>query len=450
MKNLFKSGVLLCLLWLGYVPGFTLLGQNGNKSPISFQAKNESVREVLSRLSEHETLNLTYNATDAAFDELVSYTAKEKATHEILREILLLIDHEYQQMGNHLLIVRSENYNPSKNQLSQNAKVPATSVSISPGDQLKSGNQVFISPPDTIIRQVEVPVYLRDTLVVFDTIIQFEVQTIRDTVFIEKAGQAPRSGNRRSFGGSISNGAFRFEADRDNSFALGFYLAPALAGYQYREMLDVLPSLRTEDISARNIAFGLDMLYNKNRWQLSLGASLNSYATRFDYNEVNSTGGFFLIDTLDVFYTIIDQQPLYTYITDSTWIPLNRDELVYDRLNRMGLLNINLGVAYTFYRTSNFDYYLKGSMQMGVPLWLKGNTIIDSNGFPATELDNNQFSNWLLGYSAALGMRYQLGNWIDVYAEPVYKRYLTPTTINHPLKRRLHGFGLQLGMMYYF
>lgn len=450
MKNLFKSGVLLCLLWLGYLPGFALLGQNGNESPISFQAKNESVRAVLSRLSEYETLNLTYNATDAAFDELISYTAKEKATHEILREILLLIDHEYQQMGNHLLIVRSENYNPSKKQPAQSAKAPATSASIIPGDQLKSGNQVFNIPPDTIIRQVEVPVYLRDTLVVFDTIIQFEVQTIRDTVFIEKAGHASARGTRRPIGSNISSGVFRFEADRENGLAVGLYLAPALAGYQYLEMLDVLPSLKTEGVSARNIGFGLNVLYNKNRWQISLGAGLSSYATRFDYRKINTSGGFFQIDTLDVFYTVIDQQPVYTYITDSIWIPLNRDELVYDRLNRMGLLNINLGVAYTFYRGSNFDYYLKGSMQVGVPLWLKGNTIIDSDGFPATELDNNQFSNWLLGYSAALGIRYQLGNWIDVYAEPVYKRYLMPTTINHPLKRRLHEFGVQLGMIYYF
>lgn len=450
MKNLYRSGVLLCLFGLGYLPGLALLGQSAMDTPISFQAQNESVRALLSRLSEHETLNLTYNATDAAFDQLITYTAKEKAVHEILKDILLLIDHEYQQMGNHLLIVKSENNNPSKKQLAINENVPKAKHADNRSQPLKAGNQFSGGPPDTIIRQVEVPVYVRDTLVVYDTIVQFEVQTIRDTVFIEKAGQASARGTRRPIGSNISSGVFRFEADRESGLAVGIYLAPAVAGYHYLEMLNVLPSLRTEDISARNIGFGIDMLYNKNRWQLTLGASLNSYATRFDYMEINNTGGFFQIDTLDVFYAIIDQQPVYTYITDSTWIPLNRDELVYDRLNRMGLLNINLGVAYTFYRTSNFDYYLKGSMQMGVPLWLKGNTIIDSDGFPATELDKNQFSNWLLGYSAALGMRYQLGNWIDVYAEPVYKRYLTPTTINHPLKRRLHGFGLQLGMMYYF
>jgi len=445
MKNLLKSGVLLCLFLFGLAPGFALFGQHGSESLINFQAKNESVRSLLARLSEHETINLSYNATDIAFDELISYTAKEKSIHDILTEVLLLIGYEYQQMGNHLLIVKAEANTSSKNQMARLAKVPASSPDNQREDKKKPVNQVLNSYPDTVIRQVEVPVYVRDTLIIYDTIITFQERVLRDTVYMQ-----PKSGRGRARAPSLSADAFRFEADRENSFAAGFFLTPALAGYQYLEMLDLLPSLKTEGISARNIGLGFNLMYHKNRWQFAAGASINSYATRFDYIETNSTGGFFQIDTLDVFYTIIDQQPVYTYITDSSWIPLNRDELVYDRLNRMGLLNINLSVAYTFYQGLNFDYYVKGGMHMGMSIWLKGNTITDSNGFPATVLDNNQFNDWLFGYTAGVGVRYHLGNWIDVYAEPVYRRYLTPTTINHPLKRRLHVFGLELGFIYYF
>jgi hypothetical protein len=450
MNNLYKSGVLLCMFWLGFVPGLALLGQNSLDLTVSFQARNESVRSVLARLSDYETLNLTYNATDTAFDELVSYTANQKTVYAILNDILSLIDHEYKQMGNHLLIVKSTNYTPFRKPPNQSATNTETKLTSDRRKDLKTESRILNAPADTIIQQVDVPVYVRDTLVVFDTVVRFEVQTIRDTVFIEKAAQPSARGSRSLLGSNISNGVFRFEADRQSGLAVGIYLAPAVAGYHYLEMLDVLPSLKTEGVSARNIGLGFDLLYNNSLWQLSLGASLNSYATRFDYIEVNSFGGFFQIDTLDVFYTIINEQQVFTYITDSTWIPLNRDELIYDRLNRMGLLNINLGVAYSLYRGSNFDFYIKTGMHMALPVWLKGSTIVDSNGFMATELNKGQFNNWLFGYSGVIGIRYQLGNWIDVYAEPGYQRYLTPTTKNHPLKRRLHDFGLKVGIMYYF
>jgi hypothetical protein len=72
------------------------------------------------------------------------------------------------------------------------------------------------------------------------------------------------------------------------------------------------------------------------------------------------------------------------------------------------------------------------------------------DGYPATEMNKGTFEKWTYGYQAGIGVRYTLTNWTDIYGELFYRRYLSATTTNHPLNRRLHGAGLKIGLLYYF
>jgi hypothetical protein len=413
-----------------------LMAQDIANQNVDFKVHNEPLRSVLDRFATDHAINLSYNASEVAFNEIITYTASNKNVKEVLAEILAHINHEYKQVGNHFLIVRS----------SENPQTAAKIKAVNTGHEGTASTDVSVILGDTLIKIIEIPVYLMDTLRITDTIVKIEVERVRDTIFIDNTPVKFR--RSRSLSG-ISNGTFRFEPDRDRGWALSMEVSPILGGFQYLNMLDVIPALDAESISLRNTGLGVALQYNRNRFSFIAGLGLTSFGNRFEYTEINSLGGFYKTDTLDIFYTIIQPDTNWIYVTDSTWIPLDRNELSYDQINRIGLIELQLGIATTIIRRTNYSIYMKAGIQVGTPLWLKGSSITDADGFPATKLNKEIFSNWLYAYNFGTGIRYKLGNWIDVYAEPFYKRYVNQTTTNHPLDRRLHGAGLQLGMIYF-
>jgi hypothetical protein len=433
LNNLF----LISLILLLHQSGNLILAQNGTGQPISFYASNESLRSVLGRLSTSQSINLTYNASDEVFDKQVSVNAENKRVTSILSELLSQIDHTYQQVGNHFVII----------------KMPETTR---PSPSNKNSPTVFeplpATPPraDTIIKYVDVPFIIHDTLLIIDTIVKVERELILDTVFVERPSN--RSGRIRPF--TINNDAFRFEADRNKGWATAFSYAHMAAGYHLVSMNDPLGQYSNirdaESYSFRSFALGAELQYNSGNFMFMAGISVNSFSNRFYYSELSTSGGFTQTDTLDFFYTIIQNDTIWKYVTDTSWVPLNSIELLYDRMNRIGLLELNASVAWKVYNGDLFSLYLKTAAHTGIPLWLKGNTVLKSEEYQAVKLEKELVAGYVFAYQAGIGGKIQLSDWTDIYAEVFYKRYINEIVIDHALGRRLHGAGLRLGLLYYF
>jgi hypothetical protein len=437
--SLCKTAAFLIALFFCLRP---VAAQNDGNLITSFKAEDEQLNSVLSRLATNNGINLTYNATEPSFKRKVNYSATEKPVQKILEEILLLTHHEFTQVGNHIVIFPSEHL-PVSPDINKNEKINHPNKP----DYL---TEIVKQPVDTIIRVVEVPVMIRDTLRIVDVVTKTDTITIRDTVFIERV--VPQV--RRTRSGAILRDVFRFEPDRADGWALSFSYAQLVAGYTFPDLKDSDPDLEmvkdSESASVRNFALSSAIQLNKRKFSFSAGLQLSGFSNRFSYSNITSAGGFYAIDTLDIFYTIIDDEPVYTYITDSTWIPLDRDEFFYDQFNRIGLLELQLGVGYTLFADEDVAVYVNGAFSVGAPLWLMGSTIEGVEGYPAIELNKDVFAKWTYAWQAGFGAKYSVGNWADIYGELFYKRYISETVQDYPLNRRLHGGGLKVGLLYYF
>lgn len=428
----------------GFLPGKVVYGQHESDSLLSVAFHERIMRSVLAELSELTSINLSYNASATAFDQFISYNARDKTAAEILEEVLSIINHEYQQVSNHFVIVQSPVL-PDLTTPEQVAQKPVKNQSPIPE---QTTDQSIILRVDTVFIEKKVPVYLHDTLHIFDTVFSFRTDTILDTVFIQ---QRPAHTGIRLRG--ISSDVFRFEADRYNSWAIGISYTQMAAGYNHINARNLNMDEQTikdaEAFSLRNFKLGVQAQYNRNRLNLTAGINVAGFSNRFSWSETNRTGGFYLTDTLDVFYTIAAGDTSWVVIEDSTYIPLDESIKHWDRFNRIGLIELQVSLAYQIIAADYYSLYLKAGMLAAVPIWLNSRSVQNSEGFPVIELSRNDFPSWLYGYQAGIGLRYAFSNWMDLYAEPYYIRYLNPTYDNHPLERRLHGFGFQFGLLYY-
>ncbi len=420
-----------------------IYSQNGLSAKVSLSAENEKLSSVLTRLSAFPGVNFTYNASDPSFDQRVTYSATDRLVGEIIHDILTITRHEYRPVGNHLVIVPSEAhpFDPQPKTISfehLSNSVPQKTDTAEPPEIIEIANLIQDFPPP-----------VRDTIRIVDVVIKTDTVMIRDTVFIERPAQV-----RRTRSGNLIRDVFRFEPDREDGWALSFSYAQLVAGYDYSASGNLDNALQkvkdAEAVSLRNFSMGAALQRNLGKFSLLAGVQFSGFINRFTYADITTNGGFFEIDTLDVFYTVTDGQQVFTYITDSAWVPLDRDALTYDRFNRIGLFEMQLGVGYTFYAMEDVSIYLHGGLSAGVPIWLAGSAIQNMDGYPAEEIDKDMFEKYTFGYQTGLGVRYTLRNWTDIYGELFYRRYLSTTTTNHPLSRRLHGGGVKIGLLYYF
>jgi hypothetical protein len=409
--------------------------QNGEK-PVSFDLHNQTMRAALQKLADENNINLTYNASDPAFDARVSFSVQNKEITEILLMMLDQINHTFQQVGNHLVIVRKPE-SVAEQSKSQDLKAALQSSVYDPGT------------PDTVFIHLETPVLLRDTVIVFDTIVKIEQQIILDTIFIEK----PAINGSRARPASSLNNALRFEPDRRRGWAFLASYNHMVAGYQLISPENLTPELQevkdSEAISARNHGLGAAIQFNAGNFSVAGSLSLTVFANRFYYSEIFRSGGFTKTDTLDVFYTVIQTDTIWKYVTDTTWVPLNREEILFDRMNRIGLLEANISAAFTYFSSDDLSLFARAGLHGGIPVWLRGNTIVDSEGLSAKRLSKEFFSDHTFGYQAGLGAKIKLSDWTDIHAEIYYKRYVSHNIPQHPLNRRLHGIGLSVGILYY-
>lgn len=437
LRNCFLKPVMIVTGFVVTVLASNVFAQQNGEKLSSFDARNQTMRAALQRLADENNINLTYNASDPVFDARISLSVQNREITEILSMMLDQINHTFQQVGNHLVIVpKSESV--AGQSTSQDLIVESKSSVYDPGN------------PDTVFIHVESPVLLRDTVIVFDTIVQIEQQIIRDTIFIEK----PAANGSRARPASALNNALRFEPDRKRGWALMAHYSHMAAGYQLIAPGNLTPELQevkdSEALSVRNAGLGLAIQYNAGNFSFAGGLSLNIFSNRFYYSEIFTSGGFTKTDTLDIFFTIVQTDTIWKYVTDTTWVPLNREELMFDRMNRIGLLEGSISAAYTFFSNNDLKLFTRAGLHGGMPVWLRGNTIVNEAGLNAEKLSKDFFADYTFGYQAGLGASIKLSDWTDIHAEAFYKRYLGQTTPGHPLDRRLHGVGLMVGILYYF
>jgi hypothetical protein len=403
---------------------------------ITFHARNESLRSILKRLADEYPINFTYNASDPVFDQLISYSAQNATVGQVLNTVLKKINHETEQVGNHFVIIRSA--------------VTERIIEVKNETAEPRNNDVIVDSSVAVTVEIpEIPVILTDTIIITDTVIQFKELIIRDTIFMERKPEREVTRPQRLLRDILS-----IEIDQRERWAVGVSYTQIYTAHQLATNQTLTSQLQkvmdAEAVSFRNNGLGVSIQYNLANLTLAGNLGLNRFAHRFTYNELFTSGGFNLIDTLDSFFTIFQNDTLWTHITDTTWVPLESSEIIYDRMNQYLFLESGLSAGYVFYNGRAFSLYGTAALMVSTPLWYRAQTIVDTDGFPPAGETANTLNTWLWAWSAGIGVRTRLSTLSDLFLESGYRSFLNDWNTNHPLDRRVNGFSVRAGLIYYF
>lgn len=423
----------LKLLFRGWLILLPLLGVSGswaqqsNEVRIDFSANQEALSVILDRLSQAAAVNFSYNSADPSFSVAITYQAKEKTVRQILSDILTISGHGYRQIGNQLVVF------PEARAL----EIPDTLL-----EKPTEIHRVDTSSGEQLI--------VRDTIIQYETITRFDTLVIRDTIIIEK--EVPR--DRRPDLIKISQDIFRFEPNREDGWAISFHYGQYYGGFNTSasqnnsSLLAVVDN--SESNSFRNFSLGSELLLNKNKWTFSAGIQLTGFATRIQYHDVQTVGGYFQTDTISWYYTVVQNDTSWIPVTDSTYLPLDRREVNYNQLNRLGYLDLMIGAAYTFYSNNNFSVFVNSKLGNSLLIYHNGILLQDAHDFPGQEYDPNDFKNSLLYYQFGAGMRYKAGNWFDIFSEFGARWYFESALNEYPIDKKYFMLGIKAGLIYYF
>ncbi|NTW23309.1 MAG: hypothetical protein HGA37_01310 [Lentimicrobium sp.] len=429
LKPDFRVSLILAF-WLIHLTTFSQ--QPANKR-YAFEAKGQSLSVVLDRLSELAPVNFTYNSADPSFSKKITYRASNKTFEQILSDILKISGHNSRQIGNQLVVYR---------------------IDAPPSEAVVQESETSGLPPapriDTVLSIVEKPVILNDTLVLTDTIVKTDTLLVRDTVYLEKEVIRYRRPGLKIF----SKDFFKSEPNRNDGLSLAFSYgqyyggSSCTAGPEYSELLAL--TKETESMSFRNFSLGSDLNYTMSKWTFSAGLQLTGFSNRFQYNYIQSTGGYYQTDTISWYYNIIEEDTTWIAVTDSSYLPLDKEEVSYNQLNRLGFLDLQAGVTYSYFSNESFRLYLKAAFSYSFLIYSDGILLQDKPGFPGIDYSEVDFARGLFSYQFGTGISYMAGNSFDVFAEAAYKSYSSKLINDYPIDKRYFGVGLKLGLIYYF
>jgi len=413
-----------CMIFiLGLLTMSPVYAQSGVQEKISISSQNEKLSEILMQLSESSKLNFSYDANDPVFDTHISYIAEE-SLQKILDHILTNTSLTYKRIGNQIVLFQS-NESMIRDAEIQSQKEVNSEVT----------DQNIIEEFDTPVIEMD---YRLDTVFLKDTI--FRVDTIRivDTVFVEREKPEKPAPSKIK---EIPVDYFQYGMEREKGWAGNIFIAPILSDFSLVE--------NNVSFSLRSFSLGVDVIKLVNRWNFSIGLRFTQYNQKFNQQYAVSTGGNYQTDTIDVYYTIVDTDTSWYYVTDSTWIPIDHNEYNYDRSNTIGFLELNASAAYDFYKSPNLRIYGKIGGQVGWLIYKNGIAIPDSEHKDGIKFSELQF-NTAYALSFGAGLKTRVTDKLDFMTELYYSRYFNQLVKEYTYDNKLNAIGLKIGLVYYF
>ncbi len=428
-----KNILFIIFLGIFFMCPFILKAQQNSIQTVDhFVVKNESIASAIEKLSIKTGMNFSFNAGDKALKKKINYQAENKTVSSILNEILNPINRSFKQIGTQIVIFKPETplVNPAKNTAGK--KNTDSAAEISPLQIAKTERKIPVT--DTII--ITDTLMLRDTVILRDTIIRTDTLIKRDTVFVTKKK------NKRKKQKSFPTDYFNRQESRESGWSVTLYLSPLLTTFTFTG--------EEKPLSLRSILAGSSVSKLSNNWGFSFSVQFTNFANRFNYAKTTTEGGYYEPDTVDAYYTIVDNDTNWFYVTDSTWLPLKTYETVYEKTNRIGYLDVSVQSAYTFYKTEKLRLHISGGVQSSFPVYTDGLYAEDKSSGKWLDFADLTFASPLISVVAGGGLKYRLNRNFD-FSGNLFYTYYFGSVITNPVKTiKTDYLGLKLGIAYYF
>ncbi len=411
----------LCLTALLFLIS-PLMAQSGTQEKITLTVQNEKLSTVLKQISEKANVNFSYDAGDPVFDMPVSYSAKEEKVDEALQKILSQAGLQYKLIGKQTVILHAaQEPKPLLSEIPVQSEQPPTEV--------KTENE----------QPVLLTEYVLDTVFLHDTIVRIDTIRIMDTVFIEKEKPQKQTPTKIK---ELPVDYFQPEKIRDKGWAMGVYAAPVMDDFSLVK--------GQKSFSLRSFSLGVDALKMLKRWNITFGLRLTQFNHRFNQEYSHYDGGFYATDTVDIYYTVIDFDTAWYYVTDSSWVPLEMREYNYQRTNTLGYLGLNVSASFDLYKSTKMRLYLKAGGQIDLLIYNNGLAIYGNDQEKATDFNDMNFNKVNYTVTAGAGLKYQIADQVDFNTEIYYMRYFNEVVTDFPESTRINAVGLKLGLVFYF
>lgn len=150
-----------------------------------------------------------------------------------------------------------------------------------------------------------------------------------------------------------------------------------------------------------------------------------------------------------MYYTVIEFDTAWYYVTDSVWLPLNSQSYHFDRINRVGYVSVSGEVEYTFFHRPAFSMHVKVGVLVSILAYRHGVMIDDDNVPLGTNFGDLVFSSPVVGLTAGVGSRHRLGEKMDLLIDAFYLQYTSSPIPDHVDFKPISAVGLSFGLRYY-
>lgn len=401
--------------------GKSLKAQTESNKLVNFNVENQSISSSIDKLAAEYNLNISYNASQVELNKKITYSAKAKTTTQIFHDLLANTGLTFKRLNNHVVIYKDPEF------------VNSDTTTVLPiVIESRKYDTVYQTIIDTILVKDTVINWKTDTLVVKQT----DTLRFTDTVFINK-----RRKNRNI---DYKNSELVRTSDpREDGMSVEIF--GSLFG-------SVFPTnSENGNFQFRNYSLGASVTKIYNKFDIEATLKLTHFSDKFNNSYSISEGGFYQKDTIEEYYTIIENDTSWFYVTDSTWLPVDNKLYSFDVNNRIGYLDFGLAGLWKFYSSKNINFYAKLGVQTSILIYKSGTAITDAENKPeGIDFAGLEFRNALLSVNLALGSKYRLSKNIDLKSEIYYFNSLHNSVKNYPINSKIKGVGLSLGLVWYF
>lgn len=414
----------LLFVFLVFTNLHSAIGQTNRNRLVNFTAEEIPVASALYKLSIECGYDISYDASDSSLQKLVNINAHDKFAFDIYREILANTNHSFKQIDNLIVIYKLDD-NVEKNLNSEDK-----STNLVPQENTPENEILY----DTV--------YINDTIfqTQTDTLLITQTDTLRlvDTVFIIKPSRDKIKQIKKN-----QNDLIRSRVPRKNGWSAEVFVSPIASNFSLSE--------ENSPIRIRNFSIGADLSKIINKLNISVDIKLNHFANSFNNEYVILNGGYYQTDTLDIYYTIVDTDTSWYYVTDSSWLPLDNHQYNYNIKNRIGYLDIGLSATYDFLNFGKTRIYAGIGLNSGFLIYRSGTAIRNKDSEPqGVKFADLEFNEIVFSSQAKLGLKYQINKVVDFKTEAYYFQSFDNVVSNFPYNNKLNGFGLKFAILYYF
>jgi hypothetical protein len=222
----------------------------------------------------------------------------------------------------------------------------------------------------------------------------------------------------------------------------------------YFRHANAVPEIENGSVDIRpnsGFAVGVDGGYKFNR--LSVGASLayRSVRYRFLLEKSETTGGYYVNDTLDTYYTVHPAgDTTYQYVLDSTYVPQTITNYAYRDVNRLDYLNVGLFASYDFYKSEHIRAFVKAGVSLDVLVGQAGSFVTNVSPYH-TAIERSQVQPVRFSYYGGLGAAFKVAHSLELVPELHYR--MTCGSLyraDFPFDLKMRSVDFRLGLTYYF